>query len=230
MLTFALDTSTQSPSVALTRDGGMVGELWLGPDPVAGRRVLEAAHHLFAATGMDLADVRRIVVGIGPGGFTGLRIGLATAHALAQAVGCDLVGVVSLEALGAALAEIAGPGALVVPAHDARRREVFAAAYRVGPDLGLAEVLAPLAIGPRDLAAVLAPLDGPMMAGGTGAILAAGELAAAGVTVPPAQSAAHRLRAAALVPRADAGAGRPPLPLYARLPDAELNRRAGGSA
>jgi len=234
LLTFALDTSTQSPSLAVTRGGRLVGELWLGPDPGAGRRVLEGAHHLLCACGVVLEDIERIVVGVGPGGFTGLRIGLATAGGLGQALGRPVVGAVSLEALAAGIAETVRPGAVVVPAHDARRNELFAAAYRVAVDGSLDQLIAPLAIPAGDLAARLQPevaAGTEVVAAGTGALVGHAALGAAGIRIPPEAGSAHRLRAAALVDRVDAGAGRDPAPIYARLPDAEVNRlRAAGAA
>ncbi len=228
MLTFALDTSTPSPSLAITRGDALLGELWLGPEPGAGRRVLEGAHHLLAALDVDFRALERIVVGVGPGGFTGLRIGLATADALGQSIGCAVIGVVSLEALAVGLAETVAVGTLVVPAHDARRRELFAAAYRVGPGAELTEVVPPLALGPAPLAdrlRILAGADAPIIAVGSGAIVGGEAFRAAGIEVPPAGYAVHRLRAAALIARIRAGAGRSTEPIYARLPDAEVNRR-----
>lgn len=233
LLTFALDTSTQSPSLALTRGDRLLGDLWLGPDPGAGRRVLEGAHHLLAATGVDLGDLERIVVGVGPGGFTGLRIGLATADALGQALGCPVIGASSLEALALGIAETVEPGAVVVPAHDARRRELFAAAYEVSGDGSLGELIPPIAIPASALAdrlgGVLAA-GTDVVAAGTGALVGQAVLAPAGVRIPPEGAAAHRLRAAALVVRVDAGAGRAAIPVYARLPDAEVNRRRAAGA
>lgn len=228
MLTFALDTSTHSPSLAVTRGEDVLGELWLGPEPGAGRRVLEGAHHLLAALGLDFRDLERIVVGVGPGGFTGLRIGIATADALGQSIGCPVIGIVSLEALAAGLAETLPSGSLVIPAHDARRRELFAAAYLTGPERTITEVLPPVAIAAMALAervSDLAERGAARIAAGSGALISREALAPAGVVVPPASYAAHRLRAALLVDRVAAGAGRATAPLYARLPDAEINLR-----
>lgn len=231
MLTFALDTATVSPSVALVRDGAPVAELWLGAEPGSGRRVLEAAHGLLTAAGHTTADIDEIVVGVGPGGFTGLRIGLATAMGLGQALGVPVTGASSLEALALGIAACAPGAAVVVPVLDARRRELFAAAYRRTPDGGLEELIAPCAIAPAALAEAL-PGHGPGQVVGGPGIAAAGDAFADGsvFSVLAPGSPGHRLRAALLATRVAAGAGRPARPEYARLPDAEVNRRAAERA
>lgn len=225
MPTFALDTSTASPSLALVRGDRTVAELWLAPEPGSGRRVLEAAHGLLRAAGADAGQIEEIVVGVGPGGFTGLRIGLATALGLGQALGVPVTGASSLEALALGLAEGAPEGAVIAPVLDARRRELFAAAYRVAPGT-LEELIAPVAIAPAALADALRALGGPVVAGGEGLAAAGEALRGDPFLAPPAGSARHRVAAAALVARVRAGGGRPARPVYARLPDAEVNRRA----
>ena len=226
MPTFALDTSTASPALALVHDDGPIAELWLAPEPGAGRRVLEAAHGLLASVGATTADLDGIVVGVGPGGFTGLRIGLATALGLGQALGIPVTGASSLEALALGVAEAAPAGALVVPVLDARRRELFAAVYRTGDGAGLQELAAPQAIPPAGLAALLDGLGEPAWIGGDGVPAAGGALDGPGRTLLPPTARAARLSASALVARVRAGAGMPARPVYARLPDAEVNRRA----
>lgn len=226
MPTFALDTSTASPALALVREDGPVAELWLAPEPGAGRRVLEAAHGLLAAVGATTADLDGIVVGVGPGGFTGLRIGLATALGLGQALGVPVTGASSLEALALGVAEAAPPGAVVVPVLDARRRELFAAVHRSDGAGGLAELVPPRAIAPADLVAVLDDIGEPAWIGGDGVPAAGDALAGPGRTLLPPGARAARLSAAALVARVRAGAGLPARPVYARLPDAEVTRRA----
>ncbi len=224
MPTFALDTSTASPSLALVRGEDPIAELWLAPEPGSGRRVLEAAHGLLSSCGLRTEDIDTVVVGVGPGGFTGLRIGLATALGLGQALAVPVIGASSLEGLALGLGEGCDEGALVAPLLDARRRELFAAVYRVR-GAGLEQVLAPVAIAPDELASRLRALGGPVVVGGDG-IAAAGEaLSGAPFTSPPARSPRHRMSARALALRVAQGAGLPARPVYARLPDAEVNRR-----
>lgn len=232
MTTFALDTSTPSPSLALTRDGATLATLRLGASPQAGRRVMMAAHGLFTAAGVPVADVDRVVVGVGPGAFTGVRVGISTALGLGQALGCDVIGAVSAEAAARGIAAVAPTGAVLVPAADARRGELFAAAYRDAGD-GLETLLAPCAIAPDALGERIAALceaaGAPAVAAGAGAELLAGHLPEGAVVAPPG-SPAHSLDAVHLIARVDAGAGVPARPLYARLPDAEVNRRRAREA
>ena len=225
MPTFALDTATASPSLALVQGDAPTAELWLGPEPGSGRRVLEAAHGLLTAAGLSVRAIDGIVVGVGPGGFTALRIGIATALGLGQALGVPVTGASSLEALALGIAEVAPEGVVVAPVLDARRRELFAAAYRSGPEGGLQELLGPSALAAADLAGILADLREEVWLGGE---VEAGGAALEGPSMRriPAGAAANRIRAAALARRVAAGAGLPARPVYARLPDAEVNRLA----
>ena len=198
-----LDTSTSAVSVA-------AGEFERHDEPDRPRhaqmlqplleQVLEDAHSTWD-------DVERICVGTGPGGFTGLRLGIATARALAQARDVPLVGVSSLEALA-----LGADSADVLAVIDARRGEVFAARYREGVC-----VMEPVAIAPTDLPA--APF-----AVGDGAVRFRAELERAGVAVPADGSPVHRV-SALMVCRL--GRDREPvdrdalLPDYRREPDAK---------
>jgi tRNA threonylcarbamoyladenosine biosynthesis protein TsaB len=160
-----LDTATPSTAVAVWAPAGPAVERRDDPEPGqrpghAGR-VLVLVEEALKAAGAGWDDIERIAVGVGPGGFTGLRLGIATARGLAQARDLPLVGVSSLEALAA---PHKGSDPLVARAHkgsdplvvaaviDARRGEVFAAAWRDGE-----RVLAPVALAPAALAARLAP-------------------------------------------------------------------------
>ena len=131
MLVLALDTSTPAVTAALAEvtDGGLKG--------VAQRRTVDHRAHgellapqvsaLLADAGCTVRDLTAIVAGLGPGPFTGLRVGLVTAASMGQALGIPTYGGCSLDALGRA----AGPGRVLV-ATDARRREVYFATYLDG--------------------------------------------------------------------------------------------------
>jgi len=129
----ALDTGTPVASVALDAPALGIRELRETESITHGPTVLVIVDELLSAHGLTARDLGAIVCGRGPGSFTGLRIGLASAKGLAYALGVPLLIPSSLEAL--ALGAPAGVG-LVVPCLDARRRELFAAAYEVhGLDL-----------------------------------------------------------------------------------------------
>jgi tRNA threonylcarbamoyladenosine biosynthesis protein TsaB len=139
-----------------------------------------------------------------------------------------VTGASSLEALALGIGREMPAGALVAPVLDARRRELFAALYRARGD-DLEEIMAPVAIAPADLVARLRAAGEPVGVGGEG-VAAAGEEVHAFAVLPPG-SPSHRLSAAALVRRVRAGAGVAARPVYARLPDAEVNRlRAAAGA
>jgi tRNA threonylcarbamoyladenosine biosynthesis protein TsaB len=203
-----IDTATPSTVVGLLRGDGSVAEL--RDDPPAGTRPQHAARvlELVGAVVEDWAAVERIAVGVGPGGFTGLRIGIATARALAQARRLPLVPVSSLRALAAGV-EADGPVAAVI---DARRGEAFAAVYR-----GDEVLREPAALGPEALAAAAAGT----LAVGDGALRFRDVLEQAGAVVPPDGDAVHRISAAALCRLGAAGApAEQVLPDYRREPDA----------
>ena len=130
-----LDTATPATAVAVLPDDGEPVELRHEPAP--GERpghaaqLLPLARRALDALGATFADVRRIGVGVGPGTFTGLRIGVATARALAQATGAEVAAVSTLEALAAA----AATDRAVLAVLDARRGEAYAAAFRDGERL-----------------------------------------------------------------------------------------------
>ncbi|HWT25796.1 MAG TPA: tRNA (adenosine(37)-N6)-threonylcarbamoyltransferase complex dimerization subunit type 1 TsaB [Solirubrobacteraceae bacterium] len=225
MILLALDSSTPSSVAAVLRADGRVVEARDDPPPGSrgehAARLLALAEDAMAGAETAWDDLDRIAVGAGPGGFTGLRIGIATARALAQARGLPLVPVGSLDALAAG-ADAAGDE-VVAAVIDARRGEVFAAAFARGEPL-----LEPAALAPDDLASRLAALDRPVRAVGDGAVRFRQELARAGISVPADDSSVHRIGADALC---RLGAARAPaerdalLPDYRREPDAKPPQR-----
>jgi tRNA threonylcarbamoyl adenosine modification protein YeaZ len=129
----AVETSSAAASAAVVAtDGAALGESRPSAEAQQARRLLECVHEALTMAGAALADIETVVCGLGPGTFTGLRIGIATARALAQGAGLPVAGVPSLEALACGLAagEAAASATHVVPLIDGRRGEVFAAVYR----------------------------------------------------------------------------------------------------
>jgi tRNA threonylcarbamoyladenosine biosynthesis protein TsaB len=201
-----LDTSTPVTSVALLGEGV---ERELHDDGERPRHAQTLLPLLERVVG-DWSAVERLCVGVGPGGFTGLRLGIATARALSQALDLPLVPVSSLDALAAP------HSGAVAAAIDARRGEVFAAVYEDGE-----RTREPVAIDPGTFARWLAP---GTLAVGDGAVRFREELERAGMAVPADGSDAHRV-SALMVCRL--GLGREPvdrdalLPDYRREPDAK---------
>ena len=94
----------------------------------------DAVEELLAASGLKIGDLKGIGVAIGPGSFTGLRVGLSYAKGLARAVGIPLAGVPTLDAMALAWRSGGPPGTQLCPILDARRGEVYAALYRFATD------------------------------------------------------------------------------------------------
>jgi tRNA threonylcarbamoyladenosine biosynthesis protein TsaB len=220
-----LDTSTSELTVAVVGGGQVLAERESGPDPGGRPRhatellpAVEAA--LRDAGGWDA--VGRIAVGVGPGTFTGLRIGVASARALAQARGIPLTGVSSLAALAAGAHEAHGPAGFCLAVLDAKRGEAFAALYD-----GAGAELSPAWVGPpEELAKRVAELGSAPLAVGDGSVRFRDQLEAAGAVVPADDDPAHRLRARHLCRLASAAPDgeRDVEPNYLRRPDAELWR------
>ncbi|HEV3002679.1 MAG TPA: tRNA (adenosine(37)-N6)-threonylcarbamoyltransferase complex dimerization subunit type 1 TsaB [Solirubrobacteraceae bacterium] len=243
----AFDTATPATAVALVTG---TARAELRHDPAPGERpghaaqLLPLASRLLDAAGLRFTDLDRIAVGRGPGTFTGLRIGVATARALAQSTGADLVGVSTLQAL-ATTAKWSAKGSdplsrgdadslraagregsdpfTVLAVLDARRGEAFVGGWR-----GDEQVVAPAAVTPALLARVAEAAAPPLLAVGDGAVRFRAVLEPCGATVPADGSPLHRLSALAV---ADLAAGAPPAgregvtPEYLRLPDAEIALR-----
>jgi tRNA threonylcarbamoyladenosine biosynthesis protein TsaB len=224
MMILGFDTATPSTTVALLV--GEVGVLEARDDVASGarghhaERVLGLAAGLLAQASITWAELDAIAVGLGPGGYTGLRIGIATAIGLARAHSTRLLGIGSLRALAEPVTD-----ATALTVLDARRGELFIAAYDDG-----VELLAPAVWSPSRLAELtVAGARRPLLAVGDGAELHRLALEASGIRVAPDGSVLHRVSAAAICRLAAAVADdrdAPVVPHYLRLPDAELALRA----
>ncbi len=148
MILLALESATDTVGAAVIRDDDGSAERTHVGGRAHAENLAPAIEEACALTGCRITDVDHIAVDLGPGLFTGLRVGVATAKALAQALGIGILGVGSLDILAAAAWERAdGPAGPVVAVIDARRGEVFAAAYHVGDDPGGVLVAVPATVG-----------------------------------------------------------------------------------
>lgn len=222
MLALAVDTATPAVTAGLVEleqaAAGANSPDTARPRTLAVRTLVDARAHAEALTpqileciseaGIARTDIAAVVAGIGPGPFTGLRVGMATAAAFGDALGIPVHGVCSLDALAADCAGELGPDDELLVVTDARRREVYSARYRgrriAGPEVGK----------PADLD----------IAGATKVVGSAAHTALFDLPVLPAQtpSPAGLVRVAA--PALLAGATPEPLvPMYLRRPDAVEN-------
>src|SRR5580700_5211123 len=196
MIVLGFDTATPSTAVGLRLADGSTLQARDDPAPGAhpghATRLLAMAGALLAEAGIGWNALQRIAVGVGPGTFTGLRVGVATARGLAQSLEIEPVGVSSLRAL----ADAAGDkdGGQLLAAIDALRGEVFAATYAAGEELA-----SPRALAPEDLGSVLTGADGrSWLAVGDGALRYREHLESAGATVPAGDSPLHRVSGQAI--------------------------------
>ena len=224
----AFDTGTAATVVGFSVGGELVCELADRPTsderPRHAERLLGLCEQALAEAAIGWEEVDRIGVGIGPGTFTGLRIGAATAQGLAQAIVSELVAVSTLEAL-ALPARIAEPQMQVAAVGDARRGEAFIAAW--APDGK--QVVADQACPPQQLVAALAAESAATIAVGDGALIFRKELEIGSLTVPDDGSALHQLSGAALCQLAadsEPVGAEALLPRYVRQPDAEISLQA----
>jgi tRNA threonylcarbamoyladenosine biosynthesis protein TsaB len=216
MNVLGLDTATPSTAVALARADGWLrearDEVAAGERPAHTQRLLALAAELLEQAGLAWAQLDRVAVGVGPGGYTGLRVGLASAHGIALGTGAELVGVGTLRALAQPLEARSAAAVL-----DARRGEAFIAVYRDGQEL-----LAPRVCKPTELAGLALAGGADTLAIGDGALRFRDALERAGVAVAPAGDPLHAVSAAAICRLAIAGNTVAAVPDYRRLADAEV--------
>jgi len=165
-----IDTATSLGGVALVSEVGIIAAYGADVRGAHGPRLMRAVERVLADASLRLADLAGIGVSIGPGSFTGLRVGVATAMGLGRAADLPLFPVPTLETLAWGVPHPAG--AVVAPTLKSRRNEVYGAVYRVvSGDEGMAleTVLAPLAATPADFLIELQRLDVPVVVAGDGA-------------------------------------------------------------
>jgi tRNA threonylcarbamoyladenosine biosynthesis protein TsaB len=232
----AFDTATRATTVALSGVGNVIYTARDDPKPDArpghATRLLPLTAMVLERAGIGWGEVDRIGVGVGPGTFTGLRIGIATGRALARARDIPLVGVSTLQSLA-----LAGPPATstlvgydtVLAVLDARRGEVFAASWRMTEvEQFETALLLPHVLAPEALAELVTPLGPTTLAIGDGAVAFREVLERSGAFIPDDDSQLHRVTATnhcRLAPGLPASVPDDVRPDYLRAPDAEMARR-----
>lgn len=250
MLTLAITSATAQTAVALVDDGTLLAGFTCGSDRRHAEVLTPAISFCCEHAERCLGDVELVAVDVGPGLYTGLRVGLATARAVAHVFDVPLVGVSSLEAQADAHRATVSPDAAseIVSVVDARRAEVFWAAYRCGlasaPSTSggsLVQLVEAQVASPAQLAEQLAeqlapPASGSRIVVGEGLRRCRDELAGvAGLTfgsdAGPTALAVARLagREFAMRGRDDLAESSSVRPIYLRTPDAKINFEVRGA-
>ena len=219
MSILGIDSSTSATTACVLRGDGRSFEVEpgagaLGARPAHAQELMPAVARVMEEAGLGYDDLDAIAVGVGPGRFTGLRIGVATARALAGAAGVELRPVSSLAALAAGI-----DAPLRLPLIDARRGELFAALHE-----GEEELWPPFAAAPDVLVARLREAGLTPRAAGDGSIRFREVLETAGIQVEPDEARSHVIRGLHVCRLGAEVPGGPPeavLPEYLRLPDAK---------
>src|SRR5210317_380896 len=151
----AFDTATSNCSVAITRggfsDGQVLGALSFDSGVTHSRRLLGSIDWLLQTVDMKISDIGTLALGTGPGSFTGLRIGMATAKGFAHGQGLPLIGISSLDAVAASVHS----ERLICVAMDARKKEVYCCFYRYRPGGEVVRCAEPAVMAPEALAGLI---------------------------------------------------------------------------
>ncbi len=131
MTILALESSAKSASVAVMRDKTLIAQSFQNKGLTHSQTLMPMTEALLQGVGMTMSDIDLVAVTVGPGSFTGLRIGVATAAGLAWAGKLPCVGISSLEACARGVSHVPG---LICAAMDARRGEVYGALFETGAD------------------------------------------------------------------------------------------------
>jgi tRNA threonylcarbamoyladenosine biosynthesis protein TsaB len=232
VLVLGIETSTPQTTVALGTERGLVAQAQLGPGQASHEIIVPTIEHLLEWTHLRLSSVNGIAVGLGPGLFTGMRVGIATAKTLSQVLPVPIVGMPSLDILAFSVRHVRR---LVCATIDAKRGELFYAFYRPVP--GGVTRDTPYEVGsPDSLAAELVARPEDVLVVGGGALVYRRTLEEAGSHVEIGPAALAFPAAGSLVElavprfqREDYDRLYELAPLYMRKSDAEINwdRRRG---
>lgn len=225
MLMLGIESATAQVGVAVGGHDGVLASAHSSGDRRHAENLTPQIEFVCQQAGISIRDISVVAVDIGPGLFTGLRVGIASAMAVAHGLGVPMIGVSSLD-LGAFAAMQSRR--LIVPCYDARRGEVFTASYRAVPG-GVQRINEPAVSTPDELAAELLAESEDVLLLGDGAeryrdvfvSLLNVEFAGASLDFPSARSLVELAHPRAM--REEFVAPGEIEPLYIRLPDAEIN-------
>jgi len=167
MIILGIDSSTPVAGVAIVDQEKIWAENFLNTGYTHSEQLLPMIHQTLVQAKLELKDIDGIAVTKGPGSFTGLRIGMATAKGLAQVAGKSLIGVPTLDALAYNLWGYQG---IICPILNARRQEVYTAFYEMKDDR-LSRISGYLAIGPKELAEKILKMRQPVTFLGDGVLV-----------------------------------------------------------
>lgn len=226
MLILGIESATAQVGVALGSDEGVLASAHSARDRRHAENLTPQIQFVTQQARVELTKVSCIAVDVGPGMFTGLRVGLASAMALAHGLGVPMIGISSLD-IGAATVE--NSSRTVTVCYDARRGEVFSAKYRRDPAGEMASVSDPRVSTPDDLAADLADSSDEILMVGDGVEryreafsgFAHIQFARAGLMYPSARTLVELAYPKAM--REEFVSPNEIEPMYLRLPDAEIN-------
>ena len=228
MKILALETSAKAVSAAVTEEGRVLAAGFQDTGLTHSRTLMPIVEHILKNADLTMADMDAVAVAVGPGSFTGIRIGVSAAKGLAFAADKPAVGVSTLAAMARNAAFVDG---LVVCAMDARRNQIYNALF-AARDGRLTRLTPDRAIGLEDLAEELRQDSRPKIIVGDGGKLCADALAAAGIAcrLAPPHLVMQSAVTVALEAEEAAGHGglvsaQELLPVYLRPPQAERLRR-----
>ncbi|MEW6001264.1 MAG: tRNA (adenosine(37)-N6)-threonylcarbamoyltransferase complex dimerization subunit type 1 TsaB [Nitrospirota bacterium] len=165
MRILAIETSTLLGGIAIMDDiSGLIAETRLNVKSTHSERLMTSIDNLLKQSSTNLGDIEALAISIGPGSFTGLRIGLSTVKGLSYATGKPIVSVPTLEAFALSFFLAEYPICIML---DARKREVYAALFK-WKDSELIRLVEELSIKPRDL---MKKIEGKVIFSGEGALL-----------------------------------------------------------
>ena len=225
MLILGIESATAQVGVAIGGHEGVIASAHSARDRRHAENLTPQIEFVCGQARVELSEIGCIAVDVGPGLFTGLRVGLASAMALAYGLGVPMIGVSSLD-LGAFAVEHSRR--TVVPCYDARRGEVFSARYKSVPG-GVQRVDEPRVSTPEELAADLVASGEEVLMVGDGSEryrdvfskISHVEFAGTGLSFPSARSLVELAHPRAM--REEFVAPNEIEPMYLRLPDAEIN-------